>query len=128
MHYTGSKAVKKILIVDDQSEIRKLIRLTLMRRYELLEAENAADALEIIGAERPDAVVLDVMMPGEMDGYQLCNKIKQDPALCSIHVALVTARGQSVDQEQGTAVGADGYFVKPFSPMALVHHLDESLG
>ena len=120
--------MKKLLIVDDQSEIRKLIKLTLMRRYELLEAANATDALAIIRAERPHAVILDVMMPGEMDGYQLCRHIKQDPELHSTHIALVTARGQAVDRDHGTAVGADGYFVKPFSPMALMQHLEIALG
>jgi CheY-like chemotaxis protein len=119
--------MKRILIVDDQSEIRKLIRLSLMRRYELIEAESADDALKQIHADRPSAVILDVMMPGGMNGYELCEKIKQDDELRDIHVVLVTARGQATDREQGQTVGADGYFVKPFSPMALMQHLEGAL-
>ena len=119
--------VKKLLIVDDQLEIRKLIRLTLVRRYDLLEAEDAAGAWEIIQRERPDAVLLDVMMPGTLDGYGLCARIKADPALARTHVILVTARGQMTDRDQGREAGADGYFVKPFSPLALISHLESAL-
>lgn len=119
--------MKKILIVDDQKEIRKLLALTLSRRYELSEAADAREAYEQIRREPPAAVILDVMMPGDMDGYQLCARIKQDPALQSTHVVLVTARGQMKDQETGRQAGADAYFVKPFSPLSLMRHLDEAL-
>ncbi|MCX7177200.1 MAG: response regulator, partial [Proteobacteria bacterium] len=63
---------------------------------------------------------LDVMMPGEMDGYQLCEKIRHDPACKGTYVALVTARGQAADRERGMAAGADDYFVKPYSPLELL--------
>lgn len=119
--------MKKLLIVDDQSEIRKLLRLTLMRRYELYEAENADEAWQVITAVRPQAVILDVMMPGTMDGYELCRRIKSDPELSAIHVVLVTARGQATDRVRGTEAGADGYYVKPFSPLALTQHLEKAL-
>lgn len=119
--------MKQVLIVDDQSDIRRLISLTLANRYTVLEAADAGSAFEIIRTKRPDAVLLDVMMPGEMDGYQLCSRIKQDAELRHIHVILVTARGQVGDQDKGKAVGADGYFIKPFSPLSLVLHLDEAL-
>jgi two-component system phosphate regulon response regulator PhoB len=120
----GETIMKKILIVDDQADIRRLLRLTLPKHYEIFEAANASDAHELILRERPDAVVLDVMMPGEMDGYELCRKIKQERSLADIHVVLVTARGQEADRQLGSAAGADGYFVKPFSPLALVRHLE----
>lgn len=119
--------MKKLLIVDDQMEVRKLIRLTLVRRYELLEAEDAQHAWDLIVEQRPDAVLLDVMMPGAMDGYGLCARIKADPTLARTHVVLVTARGQAGDRDEGRQAGADGYFVKPFSPLALISHLDSAL-
>lgn len=120
--------MKKILVVDDQSEIRKLISLTLSRRYQVSQAADAAEAYAAIREDPPAAVILDVMMPGAMDGYQLCAELKRDPALRHVHVVLVTARGQAKDQEYGKSVGADAYFVKPFSPLSLVRHLEQALG
>ena len=67
------------------------------------------------------------MMPGSMNGFQLCERIKRDSALAGIYVVLVTARGQVADQEFGRALGADAYFVKPFSPLALARHLTDAL-
>lgn len=119
--------MKKVLIVDDQPHIRKMIRLALRDHFELEEAEDADAAYAQIMAGRPDGVVLDVMMPGSMDGFQLCQRIKRDPVLAGIYVVLVTARGQVSDQELGRALGADAYFVKPFSPMALARHLTVAL-
>jgi len=118
----------KLLIVDDQSDIRKLLRITLGRRYDILEAEDAASAWGIIRHEKPRGVILDVMMPGEMDGYQLCAKIRADPALKETYVALVTARGQSADVQRGKDAGADDYFVKPYSPLALLHTIESRVG
>ena len=119
--------MKKVLIVDDQEAIRKMLRLTLAGRYELFEAADTADAWELLRQVRPDALILDIMMPGEMDGYQLCEKLRADRALAAIHVVMVTARGQIADLKRGEAVGANKYFVKPFSPLALSRYLDEQL-
>lgn len=118
----------KLLIVDDQSDIRKLLRLTLGRRYDLLEAEDAVTAWEVLRHKRPRGVILDVMMPGEMDGYQLCAKIRADPNLKDTYVALVTACGQAADKERGKAVGADDYIVKPYSPLELLNTIRSHLG
>lgn len=119
--------MNKVLIVDDQDSIRKMLRLTLMEHYELFEAANAVAAWEIIERERPAAAILDIMMPGGMDGYQLCEKLRATPELAGIHVVMVTARGQEADRLKGLSTGADAYFVKPFSPMALARHLREAL-
>lgn len=116
--------MKKVLIVDDQDAIRKMLRLTLASRYDLFEAIDGSEAWEAINRTHPDAVILDVMMPGELNGYQLCQKIRAQPDLAKTHVVLVTARGQESDRQKGLEVGADAYFVKPFSPLALVRHLE----
>ncbi len=119
--------MKKLLIVDDQPIIRKMICLALRGRFELEEFSDADAAYERILAERPDGIVLDVMMPGTINGFQLCERIKRDAALADIHIVLVTACGQVADQELGRSIGADAYFVKPFSPVALARHLESAL-
>ncbi|MCK9382599.1 MAG: response regulator [Sulfuritalea sp.] len=117
----------KLLIVDDQPDIRKLLRLTLGNHYDLFEAEDAASAWEILRREQPRGVILDVMMPGEMDGYQLCVKIRSDPELGKTYVALVSARGQESDKQRGREVGADDYFVKPYGPLELLQIIKRRL-
>lgn len=119
--------MKKILIVDDQPDIRRLIHLTLGKSYELIEAGDGATALEMVHASQPDAVILDVMMPGEFDGFEVLKQIKGDPALSAIFVVMVTAKGQSSDFEAGIRAGADGYLIKPFSPLQLKNLLQEHL-
>ncbi|MBT0569013.1 response regulator [Curvibacter sp. CHRR-16] len=117
---------RKALIVDDQADIRKLIVLTMEGEdFELHEADNGVDAWQKAQTLRPAVVLLDVMMPGGLDGYQVCEKIKQDPTLQrSTKVILLTARGQKTDIEQGQAVGCDAYLVKPFSPIELLDTVD----
>lgn len=119
--------MKKILVVDDQPEIRKLIRLTLNKRYAVIEASNADEAYERIVAEPPDAVLLDIMMPGVMDGLDLCKKLKYEEGFWQLPVILLTARGQQKDREEGVGAGADLYLIKPFSPLELVRRLETLL-
>lgn len=110
----------KLLIVDDNAEVRNLLRLTLsLRPYDIREAVNGAEALEIIYAWRPDIILLDIMMPGEKDGLAVCREIKQHPEFKDTFVTMLTARGQQQDMHEGKDAGADAYLVKPFSPMEL---------
>jgi CheY-like chemotaxis protein len=116
----------KALIVDDQPDIRKLLMMTMESEdFELHEADNGEDAWRIAQNLRPSIVLLDVMMPGALDGYQVCEKIKADPTLQQVtKVILLTARGQRTDIERGQAVGCDAYLVKPFSPIELLDTVD----
>ena len=117
--------MKKILIVEDQPDIRKLIRMTLeFEDYEIHEAADGAFGLLMASAVGPDLVLLDVMMPGELDGLQVCQRIKSDPRLAHIKVVLLTARGQARDREAGQQSGADDYLVKPFSPRQLIETIE----
>jgi CheY-like chemotaxis protein len=119
---------KIILIVDDQGELRKLVRMTLeFGDYELHEAENGQRALELSKVIQPDLVILDVMMPGDIDGYQVCEKLKQGQNKKVPYVLLLTARGQKSDIEVGERVGADNYLVKPFSPLELIDNVKKAL-
>jgi DNA-binding response OmpR family regulator len=73
---------------------------------------------------KPHLMLLDVMMPGLLDGYQVCQRIKQDPALKHIKVIMLTARGQASDLDMGENAGADAYLVKPFSPLELIDRVE----
>lgn len=112
---------KKVLIVDDHSDIRLLIRMTLGRDFEVLEADNGSAALSMVRSQGPQVVVLDVMMPGELDGFEVLDAIKRDPASRATRVIMVTARGKAQDREMGIVRGADEYFIKPFSPLQLAN-------
>jgi CheY-like chemotaxis protein len=119
---------QRILIVDDQPDIRRLVRMTLeLTDCELHEAVDGAGAWVAVRELQPDLVLLDVMMPGTLDGYEVCARIKQDPVLARTRVVLLTARGQAGDIEAGRAVGADGYLIKPFSPLELIEQVEAFL-
>ena len=120
--------MKRVLIVEDQADIRKLVRMTLeFEDYEIHEANDGAAGLRLARDVRPDLLLLDVMMPGELDGLQLCHRIKRDPATAHMRVVLLTARGQARDREAGRDAGADEYLVKPFSPLQLIETIGRLL-
>jgi DNA-binding response OmpR family regulator len=121
---------QRALIVDDQPDIRKLIRLTLQfdEYFELFEADNGEDAWRMAQDLRPAVVLLDVMMPGALNGHQVCRSIKSHPVLSdATKVVLITARAQASDREQGRDAGCDGYITKPFTPSHLLNTLDDVL-
>jgi CheY-like chemotaxis protein len=119
--------MKKILIVDDQREVRELVAATLrIGPYQIFQAANGPEALDLAQRERPDLILLDVMMQaGGMDGYEACRRIKTDLETSHSFVMMLTARGQKSDLEQGYAAGANDYFIKPFSPLELMAKVDE---
>ena len=112
---------KIVLIVEDRPEIRKLVRLTLgMNNLEIHEADSGEAGVKMANALRPACVLMDVMMPGVIDGYQACKKIKEDQQTQKIPVVMLSARGQATDLAEGGKAGADAYLVKPFSPLQLL--------
>lgn len=116
---------QKLLIVDDQDDLRKMLRLALgYGKYQLLDAADGATALTLARAEKPDVILLDVMMPGELDGFDVCRTIKADPELSHAFIVMLTARGQASDYAAGDAAGADAYMVKPFSPTKLIEVIE----
>jgi len=121
----------KILIVDDEAYIRRLIEQTLEELeeegVELLTADNGADALEAIQAKRPELVFLDVMMP-VMNGFDVCYAVKRELGLEDVYIVMLTAKGQEFDRQRGEEVGADMYMTKPFDPDALLEKAAEVLG
>lgn len=109
-----------VLIVDDQVDIRRMMNFALRDEFFLLEAADGVSALDLIHAHQPDVVLLDIMMPGGMDGLQVLQAMKADPTLQHIRVIMISARGQVHDCELGLKNGANAYFVKPFSPTQLL--------
>lgn len=110
----------RILIVEDQADLRKLMALTLGGdRYELAEAVDGAVALEQCERFKPDLVLLDLMLPGELDGIDVCHRIRAHPDLRGTRIVLLTAADQAKQRERAAAAGVDHYFPKPFSPKAL---------
>jgi DNA-binding response OmpR family regulator len=119
----------RILIVEDQPDICKLIRMTLeFGDFEIHEANDGETGLNMARAIKPHVMLLDVMMPGLLDGYQVCTRIKQDADLKSIQVVMLTARGQATDLAAGESAGADAYLVKPFSPLELIERVETMAG
>lgn len=113
--------LEKLLIVDDEINLRKLLRLTFgFGRYQIFEACDGQSALHMATGLHPDVILLDVSMPGDIDGFEVCRQIKAQAALARTYVVLLTAMGQQTDQAMGHQAGADAYVVKPFSPIQLL--------
>ena len=120
--------MKKILIVDDYLEVRELVEVTLRSGdYHVLQAENGRKAIEIAKAEKPDLIIMDIMMPGDIDGLGATRALKNDPETKGCPIIMLTAKGQEDDIKQGLQAGADNYFVKPFSPLQLIKKVEEVL-
>ena len=119
--------MKKILIADDRPEVVELVRVTLEGEdYEIVDASNGKETLRKARLEKPDLVLLDVVMP-KMDGFEVCRKLKKDPQTKEIPIIMLTAKGQEADKEKGREVGASDYITKPFSPSALLIKIEEIL-
>lgn len=122
---------KKILIVDDEPNVRILMEQVLEKLedegVELLLAVNGQEGLETIQQERPDLVFLDVMMP-KMNGLEVCRRVKNEPSLQNIYIIILTAKGQEFDKQKGIDVGADLYMTKPFRPKDVLEKSREVLG
>jgi len=118
---------KRILVVDDEIYIVHILEFSLtMEGYSILTASDGEEALRVIDSERPDLVVLDIMMP-KLDGYEVCRRLRQDEQFQELPVILLSAKGRPVDREAGLQAGADDYITKPFSPRKLLEKIRELL-
>ena len=120
---------KLILCIEDEPEMIDLIRLILTRRgFEVKGANGGKEGLDLIRKEKPDLVLLDLMMP-DMDGWEVYQQMKADEATRSIPVIVVTAKAQSIDKVLGLHIAkVDDYIAKPFSPQELLSSVDTVLG
>lgn len=118
----------KILIAEDESSVRSLIRLTLESgQTEIFEADNGADAVDVARRELPELIFLDWSMPG-LSGIEVCVALRDDPATAQIKIVMLTARSDGRDRVAGLDAGADVYITKPFSPLQLLDKVVEVLG
>src|SRR5581483_3282272 len=109
-----------VLVVDDERDILELVRYHLEQAgYRCVAAGDGAAALRLAREAKPDALVLDVMLPG-LDGLEVCRQLRRDRATARLPIIMLTARADEVDRVVGLEVGADDYVVKPFSPRELV--------
>jgi len=120
--------MKKVLIVDDHPEVRRLVEMTLrVGEYKVFQAQSGQEAIEAAREKKPDLIIMDIMMPGAMDGLEATRMLKNDPETKDISIIMLTAKGQEFDKEKGIEAGADDYFVKPFSPLELIKKVEEVL-
>lgn len=120
--------MKKLLVVDDNPSLRKLVRATLDTGHLLvLEAADGRRALELARSQRPELVLLDWTMP-ELSGPEVCRRLRADPGTRGMQIVMLTSRSQEFDRRAASAAGADDYFTKPFSPLALLEKVRDVLG
>ena len=118
---------RRIMVVEDHSQTRELLQYNLQAAgYEVRTAGGGEQGLDAMGRWRPDLVLLDIMLP-EMDGLEVCRRLKQVPSLRGVPVIMLTARGDEVDRVVGLELGAEDYVVKPFSPRELLLRIKNAL-
>jgi DNA-binding response OmpR family regulator len=121
--------MKKVLIIDDHSATRDLIKWTLSESgFKLSEASTGDSGLVMAKQDIPDLVLLDVVMPGALDGYAVCKEIRAISALAGMKVVLLSANDSEADRKRGQEAGANAYLVKPFKPALLRGLVTKLLG
>ncbi|MEO8652973.1 MAG: response regulator [Ramlibacter sp.] len=119
---------KKILVADDEPNIVISLEFLMKREgYDVVIARDGQEALEAIAREKPDLLLLDVMMPRK-NGFEVCQAVRADEALQATKILLLTAKGRDTDIAKGLAMGADAYMTKPFSTRELVQKVAELMG
>ncbi len=120
--------MSRILLVEDQLDIRRLIRMALeFEDHDIREAGTGPEALALLQDWQPDLVLLDVMMPGGLSGLDVCRAMRADPRTAQVPVVMLSARAQAGDREAGLQAGANIYLMKPFSPLELVNTVQDLL-
>jgi DNA-binding response OmpR family regulator len=113
-------ARERILVVEDESDLREVMSYNLSREgYHVLSARDGGEGLRIAREKRPDLMLLDLMLP-DLDGLEICRRVRQDPNIASTPIIMVTAKGEETDVVLGLGVGADDYVSKPFSIKELI--------
>jgi CheY-like chemotaxis protein len=117
---------KKILVTDDEENIRLLVSNMLGKDYVVLGASDGREAVDMARSQQPDLILMDILMP-KMDGYTACNKIKKDPLTRAIPVVMLTAVDHELNVRLSQEMGANGYITKPFTPRDLLDAIAQCL-
>jgi DNA-binding response OmpR family regulator len=126
--FVGDSLSQSVLIVDDEPMARTLLRLMLVRAgFHVSEAENGFDALDKIESNRPDLMLLDVMMPG-MDGFTVCREVRARQVTAELPIIMLSAKTDIDSINKGLLAGATKYLTKPISPEELTRHVKDALG
>ena len=115
----------RILVVEDQDSIRRMIEaLVQARGYQVRAVASGAKAIDVASTEPPDLVLLDLMLPGQYDGFEVCRRLRADPSTRAVPVVVISALDDAESRARATAAGATAYYTKPFSPIALLKEID----
>jgi two-component system alkaline phosphatase synthesis response regulator PhoP len=117
---------RKILIVDDEPNVRRLVGTMLKKKFTVLEAEDGGQAIDIACIEKPDLILMDILMP-KMDGYTSCYAIKNEPTTKSIPIIMISGIDLKLNLKLSQDIGADGYITKPFTKKALLDNIAQFL-
>ncbi|MBD3315823.1 MAG: response regulator [Chitinivibrionales bacterium] len=121
--------MKKILIADDAAEIRRLLSATLdPDEYRVIEAHDGLEAVRQCGRHKPDAVIMDIRMPGRLNGIEATRMIKESVETCNCRIVVLSGLGNEQYVAEALAAGASAYLTKPFSPLELLCKIEELLG
>jgi len=121
--------LKKILLVDDQEDVQRLMSLVLENKERLLlHAFSGEQALQVAEREKPDLVLLDVMMPGGIDGFEVARRMRASVVNCDCPIVFITAKVQEKDREMAFSAGGDAFIAKPFSLEMLRETVEQFLG
>lgn len=115
----------RILIIEDADSIRRMIEALVSGRGHAVEAANSgARGVELAIAQPPDLVLLDLNLPGTLDGFQVCEKLRSEPTTKTVPIVIISALDDEDSKRRALAAGANGYYTKPFSPMALLKEIE----
>jgi len=115
----------RILVVEDQDSIRRMIEaLVQARGYKVTAASSGVKALDLASVEPPDLVLLDLMMPGQFDGFEVCRRLRAEAATHAIPIIVITAMDDDGARVRATEAGANAFYTKPFSPIALLKEIE----
>jgi CheY-like chemotaxis protein len=119
----------RILVVEDQDSIRRMIEaLVQARGYTVTAVASGAKAIDVATTEPPDLVLLDLMMPGQYDGFDVCRRLRADPSTMKVPIVVITAMDDPDARTRATQAGATAYYTKPFSPIALLKEIERLTG
>jgi CheY-like chemotaxis protein len=115
----------RILVVEDQDSIRRMIEaLVQARGYEVTAVASGTKAIDVAATEPPDLVLLDLMLPGQYDGFEVCRRLRDDPSTRRVPVVIISALDDEQSRKRAADAGATAYYTKPFSPIALLKEID----